>query len=118
MNKWKKSRRGSIYNRINKVMEKFYSQPESIDEAVKLLVPIYFDLKTAYYTTVNKLNDLYKKDGEGKEYDTSNDGNGYRLDDDEYILGTLFYVSDRWNSPSRIKFLINVIEKYHPEICD
>lgn len=112
MNKWKKNKRGNIRNRINNVMKKFYGYNVPFSEAIKLLIPIYNDLKICYETEVDKMMDLHKK------YDIADDPRTrtYSVDDKKHVMGTLYYISDRWCNPSRIQFLIDLIEKYHPEV--
>jgi hypothetical protein len=34
------------------------------------------------------------------------------IDSEEGVLGTMFYISDRWNCTGRLKFLIRVLELY------
>ena len=85
--------------KISKVMESFYEQKDSLEEALDILRPIKSMLEDAYEDSLKVDND--KRSGE-ETY-------GYK--DEESILSNLWYISDRWGASFRIRWMLDLIER-------
>ena len=85
---------------FNKVMSKFYSRQDSVEEAVEHLRPHRWIMGQLYLRQLDIEDD----------WRTGDETYGYKSD--EAILGDLLYISDRWRAAFRIKWMIDLIDRY------
>jgi len=89
-----------IGNEINAVMENFYCiEDMTVEKAKELLTP-----------QLNNLIERYERFHLPTEDDWSSGEETYGYENDESILGTLRYISDRWGASFRVRWMIDLID--------
>jgi len=88
-----------IRKNISKVMEVFYGEVKTVEEAKEVLHPLLNDFVYLYE------NHYVESEGDWR---SGEEVYGYK--DEESILGNLKYISDRWGAACRLRWMIDLLD--------
>jgi hypothetical protein len=108
----KKKNRYTMAGTFSKVMAKFYREPETVQEAVDHLRPHRWLIEQLYEKSLAEDVKLNKEYGFNSEPDLRSGQETYGYKSDESITCNLQYISDRWRAPFRLRWLLDLIDKY------
>jgi len=116
----KKKNRYTMRNSFNEVMKKFYREPETVQEAVDHIMPHRWLLEQLYDRAIEediRLNREFSEEFGVPESppDTRSGEETYGYESDSSILGHLVCISDRWCAPFRLRWLIDLLDRYPEE---
>jgi len=93
-------------------METFYNFHGTVEEAVEILRPHHWILNEIYKNSLEEETKLSKEYGFDSKPDTRSGEETYGYKSDEDILCNLFYISDRWGCAFRVRWILDLIDRY------